>query len=145
MAEALLNRWGKDRFNSFSAGSQPKGKVHPKTLEILEKNNFDTVGFESKSWDKFTENEAPNMDIVITVCSNAANETCPIFPGKPLSIHWDLDDPAREFSSENEQDDEFKKIFNQIEQRIKTFVALMIEKMDENNIEGELKEISDPK
>jgi len=145
MAEALLKRWGKNKFNSYSAGSQPKGKVHPKTLETLKKNDFDTVGFDSKSWDKLTEIDSPEMDIVITVCSNAANELCPIFPGKPFSLHWDIDDPARKFSSEKDQDDEFARIFNEIEQRIKIFTNLMIENKDKNIFEDKLNEMSDPR
>ncbi len=145
MAEALLKRWGKNKFNSYSAGSQPKGKVHPKTLETLKKNDFDTLGFESKSWDKFSEIDSPDMDIVITVCSNAANEICPIFPGKPLSLHWNIDDPAREFSSEKDQEDEFAKIFIEIEQRIKSFINIPIEKMEKNIFEDKLNEMSDPR
>lgn len=145
MSEALLMRWGNERFNAFSAGSQPKGKIHPKTVETLETNNFNTSEFRSKSWDEFSKTNSPTMDIVITVCSNAANESCPVFPGAPISIHWDIDDPARDFDTEEEQNDEFKKIFNEIEERIKNFTHLTLEKMNKPTQQENLSKFSDPK
>ena len=143
MAEALLKRWGKQKFNAFSAGSKPKGEIHPKTIEMLEKNNFKSEGFRSKSWDEFTGPDAPEIDFVITVCSNAANETCPIFPGEPQSTHWDIDDPAREVDSEEKQGSEFLKAFMELEQRIKMFTNLPIEKLDKMALHEQLKKMSD--
>ena len=94
LAEALLNRHGEDRFRAFSAGSFPKGAVHPMALEVLRDNSFPTAGLRSKSWDEFAGPDAPPLDIVLTVCDNAAGEICPIWPGHPLSAHWGIDDPA---------------------------------------------------
>ena len=143
MSEALLTRWGSNKFNAYSAGSQPKGEVHPKTIEILKKNNFITDGFRSKSWDEFAGDDAPEIDFVITVCSNAANETCPIFPGNPFTAHWNLDDPAREFKSEDEQDREFLKIFMEIDHRIQILTNLPDEKLDKMTLQEHFKKTSD--
>lgn len=144
MAEALLARWGRDHFKAFSAGSQPKGKVHPLTLETLEKNNFKTDGFRSKSWDEFCEQGPIEIDFIITVCSNAANETCPVIPGEPLTAHWDIDDPAREFESEKEQRRAFDKAFLEIDRRIQLFTQLPIEKLDKMALHEHLQKSSDP-
>jgi arsenate reductase len=94
LAEALLNRHGGERFRAFSAGSFPKGAVHPMALEVLRDKGFPTAGLRSKSWDEFAGPDAPPLDIVLTVCDNAAGEICPIWPGHPLSAHWGIDDPA---------------------------------------------------
>ena len=94
MAEALLSRWGSGHFNAYSAGSNPKGEVHPLTLQTLEKSNFMTEGYRSKSWEEFTRDDSPDIDFITTVCSNAAREICPVMPGKPVSAHWDIEDPA---------------------------------------------------
>jgi len=143
MAEALLKRWGNEKFIAFSAGSKPKGEIHPKTIEMLEKNNLDNHDFQSKSWDEFTDYDAPEIDFVITVCSNAANETCPVFPGKPLSVHWDIDDPARECGSEEKQDNEFLRVFMELEQRIQKFTNLATEELDMMSLHEYLKKTSD--
>jgi protein-tyrosine-phosphatase len=143
MAEALLKRWGSDKFNAFSAGSKPKGEIHPKTIEILEKNDFSIEGLRSKSWEEFTGLDAPRIDFVITVCSNAANETCPIFPGEPVSSHWNIDDPARELDSAEKQDREFLKAFMTLEQRIQKFTNPAAKKLDKATLTEELKEMSD--
>lgn len=142
MAEALLAQWGGERFNAFSAGSKPKGQIHPKSVETLNNNNLNTQGFRSKSWDEFTNPDAPEIDIVITVCSNAANETCPIFPGNPLSTHWDLDDPARDFNSEEEQDREFLKIFIKLQELIQMLIALPDVNRDKDALNEELIKVS---
>ena len=118
MAEALLNHLGNGRFKAFSAGSKPKAHPHPKAVELLKKNNLDNPNFRSKSWDEFSATDAPKMYIVITVCSNAANESCPFFPGTPISLHWDLNDPAREFDFDVEQTLEFQIIYKELQQRI---------------------------
>jgi protein-tyrosine-phosphatase len=145
LSEALLNRWGKGKFKAFSAGSKPKGQVHPKTIEILNKNNFDTEGYRSKSWDEFTSDDAPIIDFIITVCSNAANETCPIIPGNPATAHWDIADPAREFNTEEQQDKEFLKVFLELEQRIQLLTNLPSEKLDKLALHEHLQKSSDAK
>ncbi len=145
LSEALLTRWGEGRFNAFSAGSKPKGEVHPKTIEILNKNNFNTDGYRSKSWDEFTGNNAPEIDFIITVCSNAANETCPIIPGNPASAHWDIADPAREFDSEEEQDKEFLKVFMELDRRIQLLTNIPTEKLDKMALHEHIHKISDNK
>jgi arsenate reductase len=142
MAEALLAQLGHEKFNAFSAGSKPKGEIHPKSIETLNKNNLNTAGFRSKSWDEFTLPDTPEIDIVITVCSNAANESCPVFPGNPLSTHWDLDDPAREFNSEEEQDREFLKIFKKLQELIQKITKLDIENSERDVLNEDLNEIS---
>jgi protein-tyrosine-phosphatase len=94
MGEAILNRDGRGRFKAYSAGSHPKGEVHPYTLELLQNLGFSTEGYRSKSWDEFAEPDAPQLDFVFTVCDDAAKETCPVWPGQPMSAHWGIPDPA---------------------------------------------------
>lgn len=94
LAEALLNRDGGGRFRAFSAGSLPKGAVHPMALEVLRHGGFPTAGLRSKSWDEFAAAEAPPLDVIVTVCDNAAGEVCPIWPGRPMTAHWGIEDPA---------------------------------------------------
>jgi protein-tyrosine-phosphatase len=94
MAECALNRWGRDRFQAYSAGSQPKGRVHPMILRLLRDYNHRTDGLRSKSWDEFAEPGAPPLDFVFTVCDSAANEVCPVWPGQPMTAHWSVEDPA---------------------------------------------------
>jgi arsenate reductase (thioredoxin) len=114
MAEAILNDSGNGKFVAYSAGSKPKNNPHPKALETIKINNLDKQKFRSESWNEFSLPDSPKMDLVITVCSNAANESCPIFPGTPKSMHWDIDDPAREFDSDKDQAHEFKIVFNEL-------------------------------
>jgi protein-tyrosine-phosphatase len=130
LAEALLARWGAGRFRSFSAGSQPKGEVHPLALETLRENNHSTDGFHSKSWNVFADTGAPVMDFVFTVCGNAARETCPVWPGQPVSAHWGIDDPAAVEGSGEEKRRAFRRAYLELERRIKLFTALPIEKLD---------------
>ena len=144
MAEALLSRRGSPTFRAFSAGSKPKGQVHPMSLDTLGRNNFRTDHFRSKSWNEFTSPDSPKLDFIITVCSNAANETCPVIPGKPLNAHWDIDDPARSFNSDDEQQRAFETVFIELDRRIQLLVELPIDKMDKVVLQEHLREMSDP-
>ena len=142
MAEALLSRWGREHFNAFSAGSNPKGRVHPLTLKTLEKSNFNTEGYRSKSWEEFTCDDAPDIDFIITVCSNAAKETCPVIPGEPVSAHWDVEDPAADYETEEEQKHAFYRAFLELDERIQLFTCLPMEKIDKMALHEHLKKIS---
>jgi arsenate reductase len=130
LAEALLGRWGAGRFCSFSAGSQPKGEVHPLALETLARNNHPTGGYRSKSWNEFAVPGAPAMDFVFTVCGNAAKETCPTWPGQPVSAHWGVDDPAAVEGTDGEKRRAFRRAYLELEGRIKVFTSLPIDKLD---------------
>jgi len=103
MAECAINRWGRGRFRGFSAGSHPKGIVHPLTLELLNELGYDTSELRSKSWDEFAESGSPNFDFIFTVCDQAAAEACPLWPGHPVTAHWGVADPAASEGSEDEQ------------------------------------------
>jgi arsenate reductase (thioredoxin) len=130
LAEALLERWGKGRFRAYSAGSFPKGAVHPLTLDLLERLSLPTTGLRSKSWDEFARPDAPVMDFVFTVCDQAAGEICPVWPGHPVTAHWGVADPAAAAGSEIEQRRGFRDALRILENRIKLFVALPIDKLD---------------
>ena len=124
MAEALLRQWGGGRFRAFSAGSQPKGEVHPLALETLRRRgNHALEGFRSKSWNEFSGPDAPRLDFVFTVCGNAAKETCPLWPGQPITAHWGIDDPAAAEGSEEEKLRAFQRAYLELEARIKLFAA----------------------
>lgn len=139
LAEALLNRDGGDRFRAFSGGSFPKGAVHPAALALLTKLGHSTDGFRSKSWDEFAEPGAPELDFIITVCDNAAGEVCPVWPGKPVSAHWGIEDPA---PVEGEgQSQAFWVAYQQLKRRIDLFLALPLESLDELTLASRLKEI----
>jgi arsenate reductase (thioredoxin) len=130
LAEALLNHWGKGRFAAFSAGSFPKGAVHPLALELLTILDLPTGGLRSKSWDEFAAPGAPAMDFVITVCDQAAGEICPVWPGHPVMAHWGLPDPAALGGSETETRQAFRAALRVLENRIKLFVSLRTETLD---------------
>jgi arsenate reductase len=123
MAEALLRRWGMGRFRAFSAGSQPRGEVHPLALETLHRSNHSLDGFRSKSWTEFSGPGAVPLDYVFTVCGNAAREACPVWPGQPITAHWDIDDPAAAEGSEEEKLLAFQRAYVELEARIKLFTA----------------------
>ncbi len=129
MGEALLNYWGHGRFRAFSAGSQPKGKVHPLTLETLERSHLPTEGLRSKSWDEFAGSDAPKLDFVFTVCGNAARETCPYWPGQPMTAHWGVDDPAAHEGSKEERERAFQRALRELDARIKLFTSLPLESL----------------
>ena len=130
LGEALLNHWGKGRFRAYSAGSFPNGTVHPMALELLRSMKLPTEGLRSKSWNEFARADAPVMDFVITVCDNAANEVCPIWPGQPITAHWGVPDPAAAQGSEAERMAAFRDACRRLDARIKLLVALPIDKLD---------------
>jgi arsenate reductase (thioredoxin) len=130
MAEALLNHWGQGRFRAFSAGSHPKGAVHPLTLQTLERAHLPTAGARSKSWDEFSQPGAPKLDFVFTVCGNAAKEECPFWPGQPMTAHWGVDDPAAVEGTPEEQARAFNRAMRELDARIKLFMALPIASLD---------------
>jgi arsenate reductase len=141
MAEAALSRWGAGRFQVFSAGSFPKGKVHPLTLKLLENLKYDTNGFRSKSWNEFARSEAPPLDFVFTVCDNAAGEICPVWPGQPMTAHWGVEDPASFVGPEEHALKLFKRIYLELESRIKLFTSLRIEALDRMSLKRQVDEI----
>jgi arsenate reductase len=130
LAESLMNHWGKDRFRGFSAGSFPKGAVHPLALELLRRLGLPSEGFRSKSWNEFAEPNAPQMDFVITVCDQAAGEICPVWPGHPVAAHWGVPDPAATSGGESERRQAFRDAFDALEPRVKRLADLPIEKLD---------------
>jgi arsenate reductase len=129
-AESLLNSLGKGRFRGFSAGSFPKGQVHPLALELLKRMDLPSEGLRSKSWDEFAAPDAPPIDFIFTVCDNAAGEVCPIWPGKPITAHWGIADPAAVEGDDAEKAFAFRKALKEMETRIKLFVGLPIESLD---------------
>jgi protein-tyrosine-phosphatase len=130
LAEALVNHWGKGRFRGFSAGSFPKGTVHPLSLELLRAVDLPTDGLRSKSWEEFARPGAPNMDLIFTVCDQAAGEVCPIWPGHPVTAHWGVPDPAAVEGTDAQRLAAFRDAYHRLEARIKLFTALPIEKLD---------------
>ena len=126
LAEAALNRWGMGKFRAYSAGSQPKGQVHPLTIELLRQLQLPTADLRSKSWDEFARPDAPTLDFVFTVCDNAAGEVCPVWPGQPMTAHWGVADPAAVEGPDAHKRDAFRKAFRELEARIKIFVSLPI-------------------
>lgn len=141
LAEALINHWGRGRFVGYSAGSFPKGKVHPIALELLEHLNMPTAGLRSKSWDEFERPDAPKLDFVFTVCDNAAAEACPAWPGQPLTAHWGVADPAAVEGSDTDKWLTFRQAFRELESRIKIFTSLPIRSLDRVKLQERLREI----
>jgi arsenate reductase len=141
MAEAILNKLGAGKFRAFSAGSQPKGQVHPETLRLLQSLGYDTSAFRSKSWAEFTAPNAPEFDFVFTVCDNAAAEACPLWPGQPMTAHWGVPDPASASGTPAEIALAFKDAYRMLHQRIGIFVALPLRSLDQLTLQNKLKEI----
>jgi arsenate reductase len=141
LAEALINHWGHGRFVGHSAGSFPKGKVHPIALELLEHLKMPTEGLRSKSWSEFAKPEAPRLDFVFTVCDNAAAEECPVWPGQPMTAHWGVPDPAAVAGSDTEKWLAFRQAFRELESRIKVFTSLPIQSLDRVKLQERLREI----
>lgn len=144
LAECILNREGRGRFQAFSAGSQPKGQVHPFALELLKKMNYPTAGLRSKNWDEFAEAGAPKLDFVFTVCDNAASEVCPIWPGQPMSAHWGVPDPAAAEGTEAERRLTFADAYRMLNSRISVFASLPLHSLDRLSLQKRLDEIGRP-
>lgn len=139
LSEAILNREGEGRFRAFSAGSFPKGEVHPAALALLGELGYSTEGYRSKSWDEFAAPDAPPLDFIFTVCDNAAGETCPVWIGHPMTAHWGIEDPA---AVEGEgQRDAFIQALRYLQNRISLFLALPLASLDDMATRRKLKEI----
>lgn len=141
LAEAILNHHGKGRFRGYSAGSHPKGEVHPLAIDLLKSVGMPVDGLRSKSWDEFTGPGAPGPDIVVTVCDNAAGEGCPFWPGRPIKAHWGIPDPAAVEGNENTRREAFQASYRQLEERIRRFVELDIDMGRKGGLEAELDRI----
>ena len=141
LAETYLNAKSAGRFKAFSAGSQPKGEIHHLTLETLRAVQLETGGLRSKSWDEFAQSDAPEMHYVITVCDSAAGETCPVWPGHPVSAHWSFADPAAHEGSDAQRRAAFREIFRQIRNRVDLFLALPLSHLDRLAIKREMETI----
>jgi protein-tyrosine-phosphatase len=138
IAECLLNRLGAGHFKAYSAGSAPKGAVHPLALGLLERQGFKTAGLRSKSWDEFARPGAPALDFVFTVCDRAAKETCPVWPGQPMTAHWGISDPAAVDGSEPEKHVAFADAFRMLNNRIGIFVSLPLTSLDKLTLQERL-------
>jgi len=141
LAEAILSRVGQGRFKSFSAGSQPKGEVHPYALDLLKTLNHDTSFARSKSWEEFAARDAPEMNFVVTVCDNAANESGPVWPGQPMTAHWGVPDPAAVEGTEAEKRLAFADAYRMLNNRISIFVSLPMSTLDSLALQKRLDEI----
>ncbi len=141
MAEAILNREGRGKFRAFSAGSHPKGEVHPYALDLLRKLNFDVSRLRSKSWSEFARPEAPKLDFVFTVCDDAAAEACPVWPGQPMTAHWGVPDPAAATGNEAEVRLAFADAFRMLNNRISIFVSLPLRSLDTLALQKQLDSI----
>jgi arsenate reductase (thioredoxin) len=141
LAEALLNKYGEGRFKAFSAGSFPKGAVHPMALSVLNGLGFETAEFRSKSWDEFSAHDAPVFDFIFTVCDNAAGETCPIWPGHPMTAHWGIEDPAA--VEGEDQREAFMTALRYLQRRIDLFLALPFDAIDQMALKARLREIGE--
>jgi arsenate reductase len=141
LAESLLNHWGQGSFRGFSAGSFPKGAVHPCALDLLQSLGLPTDGLGSKSWDEFAKPGAPIMDFVFTVCDQAAGEVCPIWPGHPVTAHWGMPDPAAVEDAGIAQRQAFRATLRALESRIKLFLALPIAKLDRMSLARQVEAI----
>ena len=141
IAEALLNKLGRGRFRAYSAGSQPKGKVHPQTIQFLKGLGYDTTSLRSKSWDEFVNPGAPQLDFIFSVCDNAAAESCPVWPGSPVTAHWGIPDPAAVEGTPAEIAVAFSDAARMLTQRISIFTAFPFEKLDELTLRAKLRDI----
>jgi arsenate reductase len=141
MAECSLNRWGRGRFRALSAGSRPRGQVHPVTLEVLQKLNFPVDQLRSKSWDEFAQPDSPPLDFVFTVCDQAAREACPVWPGQPMTAYWGVEDPAATVGPPELQFRAFQRTYMELDARIRIFTSLRLEELDKLALKRRLDEI----
>ena len=141
MAEAILNKTGGGKFRAYSAGSQPKGAVNPNTIQLLKRLGYDTSGFRSKSWSEFAKPGAPELDFVFTVCDDAANETCPVWPGQPMTAHWGIPDPAAAMGSDAEIALAFNNAYRMLNRRIGIFTSLPIASLSRLSLQEKLTDI----
>jgi arsenate reductase (thioredoxin) len=145
IAEAVLNRAGLGKFRAFSAGSQPKGQVHPYAIDLLRRTNYDVSQLRSKSWMEFSGADAPKLDFVFTVCDNAAQESCPLWPGQPMTAHWGVPDPAAATGTEVEMRLAFAETFRMLTNRINIFVSLPLRSLDQLSLQRQLEAIGKTK
>jgi arsenate reductase len=143
IAEALMNKQGGGRFNAYSAGSMPRGQVHPHALSLVQALGFEAGDFRSKAWDEFARPGAPALDFVITVCDNAAGEVCPIWPGQPTTAHWGIPDPAAAEGTDAEIAAAFAEAARQLGTRIRLFLSLPLDTIDQLSLQTKLREIHD--
>ena len=141
IAEAIMSRLGQGKFRAYSAGSQPKGAVHPQAAALLRKLNYDISGMRSKSWTEFSQPGAPQLDFVFTVCDNAAAEACPLWPGQPMTAHWGVPDPAAATGTEAEIAYAFSEAYRMLDARISIFVSLPMRSLDQLALQRQLEEI----
>ena len=141
VAECIMNRLGMGRFKGYSAGSQPSGRVHPYALDLLRQLNYDTTRLRSKSWEEFTAPEAPHLDFVFTVCDDAANEVCPVWPGQPVNAHWGVPDPSAAQGTETERRLAFADTHRMMYQRISIFTSLPLASLDRLSLQKRLADI----
>ncbi|WMT89328.1 arsenate reductase ArsC [Pelagibacterium sp. H642] len=141
MGEALMNHVGQGRFRAYSAGSMPKGDIHPLTIATLEKAGVPTEGLRSKTWDEFAAPDAPKMDFVFTVCDNAAGEACPVWPGQPMTAHWGIEDPAAVHGPAFKQETAFEDALLYLRNRIAAFMSLPLASIDRMALTSKLQGI----
>ncbi len=139
--EAILNRLGAGKFRAYSAGSSPAGKVNPRTIQLLERLGYPTDDLRSKSWDEFAAPDAPALDFIFTVCDNAANEVCPVWPGMPITAHWGVADPAVVAGDDGKIEAAFRQAFTILQRRIELFSNLPIKSLDRLSLRNRLAEI----
>jgi arsenate reductase len=141
IAEAILNKLGAGNFRAYSAGSEPKGRINPNTIQLLQDLGYDTSGYRSKSWDEFAKAGEPKFDFVFTVCDNAASEACPVWPGQPMTAHWGIADPAEATGCPGEIALAFKDAYRLLHRRIAIFTSLPLRSLDRLSLQGRLRDI----
>ena len=141
IAEAILNKLGAGNFHAYSAGSQPKGRINPNTIQLLQSLGYDTSAYRPKSWDEFARAGEPKFDFVFTVCDNAASEACPVWPGQPMTAHWGIPDPAEATGTPAEIALAFRQAYRLLNQRIGIFTSLPLRSLGQLTLQGRLREI----
>jgi protein-tyrosine-phosphatase len=141
MAEAILNKLGRGKFRAYSAGSHPNGQVNPHTIRLLQSLDYDTSAFRSKSWNEFAKPGAPVLDFAFTVCDNAAGESCPVWPGQPMTAHWGIEDPAAVEGTDIEKEAAFVEAFRYLKNRISAFASLPLESIDALSLGTKLRDL----